>query len=437
MDRKCPIFAVYTFRTLCMVLLVLLLMSGTETAACYDWPMWRYDSGRSASSPEELPGELNLEWVRQFTPRVMAWDDPLNQDLMHYDQVFEPVVAGKILIIGFNDSDKVMAIDTGTGGEKWTFYTDGPIRFPPAVWKDKVYFTSDDGYLYCVTASKGSLVWKFRGGPGDRKIIGNKRLISTWPARGGAVIEDGIVYFSASIWPFMGTFIHALDADTGKVVWMNDGEGARYMLQPHNAPSFAGVAPQGALVVNGDRLLVPGGRSVPACFDRSTGKLLHFELALNNKSGGSFVCAAGDVYFNHFRERMTGMFDSGTGVMIVPPIGQYPVIDGNVCIYSGKTVSAYSLGWIKNALTEWKTKEVKVTAISGLGLEEMKKNFLWELPADASGDLIKAGTRLYAAGGHTITAIQLSSSGGKPAIAWTKTVDGSVERLVAANGRLF
>ncbi len=27
----------------------------------HDWPMWRYDAGRSAASPEELPGRLYLQ----------------------------------------------------------------------------------------------------------------------------------------------------------------------------------------------------------------------------------------------------------------------------------------------------------------------------------------------------------------------------------------
>src|SRR5207253_2459499 len=81
-------------------------------------------------------------------------------------------------------------------------------------------------------AESGKLLWKFRGGPSDRKILGNERLISTWPARGAPVIADGKVYFAASIWPFMGIFIHALDARTGEPIWTNDGDGSLYIKQP-------------------------------------------------------------------------------------------------------------------------------------------------------------------------------------------------------------
>lgn len=44
---------------------------------------------------------------------------------------------------------------------------------------------------------------------------------------------------------------------------------------------------------------MPGGRWVPACYDRYTGRLLHYELAANNKRGGGGAVAAGpEVFFN-------------------------------------------------------------------------------------------------------------------------------------------
>src|SRR5262245_43546827 len=206
--------------------------------------------------------------------------------MMQFDTAYEPVVVGKTLLIGSPRNDSVTALDTETGAERWTYFADGPVRFAPAVWEGKAYFISDDGHLYCLDAATGKLCWKFRGGPAERRCFGNERVVSAWPARGAPVVADGTVYFAASIWPFMGIFLHALDARTGAVVWTNDGDGSLYMKQPHNADSFAGVAPQGALAVAGDKLLVPGGRSVPACYDRRTGKLLHYRLAENSKIGG-------------------------------------------------------------------------------------------------------------------------------------------------------
>src|SRR5260370_1963264 len=71
------------------------------------------------------------------------------------------------------------------------------------------------------------------------------------------------------------------------------------MRQPHSTYAFARIAQQGPLVSIGNKLLVPGGRSVPACFDRNTGKLLRFQLGENGKrGGGSEVGAINNLFFN-------------------------------------------------------------------------------------------------------------------------------------------
>jgi len=38
------------------------------------------------------------------------------------------------------------------------------------------------------------------------------------------VVADGQVYFAASIFAFMGTYVYALDAGTGAVVWKTEFE---------------------------------------------------------------------------------------------------------------------------------------------------------------------------------------------------------------------
>jgi len=152
-----------------LILSIFLQLILASNCFAQDWPMWRHDAGRTAASSVNLNHELNLHWVQNFNARVPVWDDPLNQDLMQYDTVFEPVVLGKTLYVGFNDCDKVAAFDLVTGNLKWEFYTDGPVRLPLAGWNNKIYFTSDDGNLYCLSAENGQLLWKFDGGPTNQK----------------------------------------------------------------------------------------------------------------------------------------------------------------------------------------------------------------------------------------------------------------------------
>ncbi|MFA7002517.1 MAG: hypothetical protein WC429_00640, partial [Verrucomicrobiia bacterium] len=103
----------------------LLLFAFALHAEAADWPMWRCNANRTADSPEKLPVQMSLRWVREFTARVPAWEDPLNQDLMPFDTVFEPVVMGDRMFVGFNDADKLVALDIQTGRQLWAFYANG------------------------------------------------------------------------------------------------------------------------------------------------------------------------------------------------------------------------------------------------------------------------------------------------------------------------
>ncbi len=391
-----------------IIAIVLILLLPYQTFA-QDWPTWRYDAGRTASSPNELPDNLYLQWTKKYSERDQVWDDPLNNDLMQFDKVFEPIAIGNTLYMGFNDQDKVIALDSRSGKELWSYYADAPVRLPITFNNNRIYFTSDDGHLYCISASKGELIWKFRGGPANRKMLGNKRLISTWPARGGVVIDEDIAYFAASIWPSMGTFIYALDAGSGEVIWKNDGTSADYIKQPHSAYSFAGIAPQGTMAVNGENLFVPGGRSVAGCFDKRTGEQKYYHINKYNKSGGAFVSTRGDFFVNHHRDRNTIIYETKKGIRVSGILEKYPVLDQKLFYFSGESVIARDPS---------KPKEI-----------------VWKIDVDASGDLIQAGNRLYAAGKNKLTAIQLSGKGAS--IAWTKKVNGDVARIIAANGRIF
>ncbi len=376
-----------------------------------DWPMWRYDYARSGNSPEQLDGQLYLLWQISFPEREPVWDDPLNQDLMKYDRLFEPVVADNKLFIGFNDQDKVVAFDLESGKELWSFYADGPVRLPLVFNKGKIYFTGDDGYCYALDAGSGDLVWRRLLAPSGNLLLGNKRLISMWPARGGIVVKDDIIYTAASIFPMMGTFIYALDATTGDIVWKNEGTSSNYILQPHRSPAFAHVAPQGPFTISGEKLLVAGGRSVPAAFNLKTGEDVYYKLSESGKTGGAYTYANEQVFFNHHRKRATMMYDAETGNRI-SMAGEYPVIDGNTFYFSGKNIWAAKL----NA--------------------EKKLDTLWVSDFSATNDMIKAGDCLFAADSTGIKAIKLSS-GEKPKIYWEFTSPKNVDRLVAANGKLI
>ncbi len=389
-----------------------------------DWPMWRCDANRSAATPLELASDLHLQWVREYPPLEPAW---LDEPRMRFDVCYQPVVKGKMMFVNSPRSDSVFALDTNSGAAQWRFYADGPVRFAPVAWKDKVYFASDDGCLYCLRAADGRLRWKYRGAPSERKVLGNKRLISAWPARGAPVIVDGKIYFAASIWPFMGVFIYCLDAETGEVVWENDGTGAMYILQPHTSPAFAGVAPQGYLVAAGGKLLVPGGRSVPACFDRRTGKFLYYRLAENHWIGDFRVAATNDYFFNcgHVYELTTGNRLAGISpeANIDPygPRGDHAPIETPEASCTVTTDQAV-YGVNQDLVTAYEVKDGRIK---------------WTSPVSAERVWLKAGSRLYASKDNLVMAVDVPQPGGEPRRSWQAEVAGKPAAMLAADDKLF
>jgi hypothetical protein len=199
----------------------------------------------------------------------------LNGRLGEFDKGYEPIVVGNTMFVGSSVSDRLTAIDITTGAEQWRYYVNGPIRYAPVGYQDSVIFGSDDGYVYCLKALTGELVWKFHAAPTGRQNLGSQRLISAWPVRGGPVLYEGRVYLGAGNWPFEGTFYYGLDAATGRVIWENSTSGSffRFMnWEPDR--SSGGPVPLGYFVIDGQDLVTPSGRDRPVRWDRHTGEML-------------------------------------------------------------------------------------------------------------------------------------------------------------------
>ncbi|MCX5771951.1 MAG: PQQ-binding-like beta-propeller repeat protein [Candidatus Hydrogenedentes bacterium] len=385
-----------------------------------DWPCWRYDAGHTGATPEKLPKKLHVQWVRDLPPCERAWPD---DERLEFDIAYEPIVAGRHVYVGSPQTDSVMAFDAVTGEEKWKFFTGGPVRFAPAVAEGLVYAGSDDGYVYCLDGATGAEKWRFRAALSDRKVIGNTRMISVWPVRGAPVVAEGTVYFAAGIWPFEGVSVYALDAKTGAVVWINDNCDVTFMLQPHHSPAFSGIAPQGYLAVAGDKLLVPNGRTAPACFDKKTGKRLYFEMDPNNRFGDYRVSVLGDFFVN---PGALYRLEDGQN------LGSFPspvVMSGGLIagIRKGQVVG-YDFAAMKAASYEDNKKQTRW---------KWESPELWRIDGKAT-DVIQAGDRLYGCGAGGVFAIDIPRGKKAPELAWENNLEGERgARLAAANGRLY
>jgi outer membrane protein assembly factor BamB len=442
------------------------LAIGSHTYAA-DWPMWRNNVLRTGSTSAALADELHPQWTRQLSAPVPAWP---NEARLHFDASYEPIVLGSRMFVGSMIDGSVRAIDTRSGHELWRYYTNGPVRLAPVAVEDRVFFGSDDGWLYCVNVSTGKLLWKVSGAPEDRGVhrhLGNARLISFWPVRGGPVSADGVVYFGAGIWPTMGVFVRAVDAKTGKVIWTNDNSHAIENVRvDHNYLQESGISPQGHMLVQGDLLIVPNGRSMPARLDRRTGKLQYFVQGYRNGDSRvivyddiALVGRTGVVSLKDGREIASRWTEAGKEApagwsskkvdLFEGPLFPYKfqpgcdyrsVIDAGIAYgVEDGTVYAYDLKAAQTSLQ--KDKKFNGADIKPARWDAPE---LWKLATPYSGKklnstaVLKAGNRLYAHSGKNLFAIELADDQQKPgSIAWTKELSAEPATLLAADNRLF
>jgi outer membrane protein assembly factor BamB len=411
------------------------LVTLAADSSATDWPTWRFDAGRSASTPEALPSSLNLQWTRVLPALKPAWpEDPRLQ----FDASYEPVVGGEMLFYGSSRNDSVTAVDLKTGEQRWRFFAEGPVRFAPLVHKGRVYFGADDGALYCLDAKSGTLQWRFVAAPTGRKVIGSERVISVWPVRGGPVLVDGRIHFTVGVWPFEGTFLYSVDPESGRVLGKEQVEDSAGATVEHDVITLNDLTPQGYLAANSAELLIPQGRATVATLNRKTKAFGRYSYGTHSVT--NYHVAASDRLL--FHGAVT--YDMQTKKQISSST-RTPVITDKV-MYSavGSAVVAFDMNEIQ--LIEKKDRRGKVTKVPVLGK-------LWTLPLDklrgvtaaeaaklaAAGPLvvdIRAGNHLFGHQGGFVFGIDLSDAK-QPTVTWRANVEGQVSSMIAANGRLI
>jgi outer membrane protein assembly factor BamB len=241
-----------------------------------DWPTYQYDASRVGHSPQNLPTPLQPRWTFNSPAEPeMAWpgedgrviEEKHLKNRMVFDAVFHPVIAAGHAYFGSSVDGRLHCTDLATGAEKWAFFTDGPIRLAPMVADGKIYVGSDDGHAYCLDAASGALVWRLRAGPDDERVLARGRMISRWPVRTGVLVDDGVAFFGAGVFPHEKVFLYAVEAATGKIIWKND----TISQQDAGRSDFS---PQGHMLATNDLLFVPSGRALSLTFDRHTGQPL-------------------------------------------------------------------------------------------------------------------------------------------------------------------
>lgn len=99
----------------------------------------------------------------------LEWSLPLDGAV-----VGRPAITGQTMIVGtlnetagVTSSGTVSAFNLSAGqptSAKWTFQTGGPVYSSPVVAGNRVYFGSEDHWLYCLNAETGAKLWAMKTG---------------------------------------------------------------------------------------------------------------------------------------------------------------------------------------------------------------------------------------------------------------------------------
>jgi outer membrane protein assembly factor BamB len=143
-----------------------------------------------------------------------AWEQSLPGSLTSV------VAANGRLYVAQKNAYTLLALDTSNGAVLWRFTAGARIDSPPTIHGSGAYFGCADGWIYCLRAADGVLVWRFRAAPNNRQIGAFGRIESAWPVHGSVLAHDGRIYAAAGRSSYLdgGIYLYCLDARTGAQV---------------------------------------------------------------------------------------------------------------------------------------------------------------------------------------------------------------------------
>ena len=418
-----------------------------------DWPTYQHDYARTGVAKESLLAPFTDGWVHRsrHAPRP-AWRGEAKWDGYNkvynlksrqiFDYAYHPVIADGLLYYGSSADDKIYCLDAATGEQRWTFFTEGPVRLAPTIAGGRLFVGSDDGHAYCLDAKSGKLIWKKQLGPKDYRIPGNSRIISRWPLRTGIVVIGDLAYCAAGMFPSEGVLITALDAGTGKIKWQQkqtDLPAQGYMLASHT------------------RLYVPAGRNNPVVLSRADGK----RIRVVSGQGGTYALLTGDnLVFGPGKTGTLGFVEPNRSDQLASFKGNHMIVTPSRSFLQSDTdLSALDRSRyldlarkrrpLKNRLEKLQEELKKVKAGDrqkqilkeagqlGKQLDEvqsaMQECFAWRVPSGQSLSMVLAGQTLLTGGHNEVAAY--SAKDGK--LLWQGKADGEVFGLAVADGRLY
>jgi outer membrane protein assembly factor BamB len=186
-------------------LLVIAAVLGAGTAQAQT--TFRGDVAHTGVYRDEGPRQLHrVRWIFPTGDRIVS----------------SPVYQDGVLYFGSDDGN-VYAVSAGDGRQVWKHRTGGPVPSTPALAGGSLYVVSYDGKLYALDARTGAARWKFTT-EGERRFEA-KGLHGLLPRTqtiadpfdvflSSPIVVDGVVYFGSG-----DGHVYAVDAGSGELRW--------------------------------------------------------------------------------------------------------------------------------------------------------------------------------------------------------------------------
>lgn len=336
--------------------------SNIVAASVGGWPMFHRDLTHTGYSNSTAPNTNQLGWSYTTGGAVES----------------SPAILNDVVFVG-SDDGRVYALGASNGTLLWSYTTGGSVSSSPAVFGGVVFVGSQDRNVYALNASTGALLWNYTTVGGE---------VYSSPAA-----VNGMVFVSA------GFRTYALNASTGTLIWSRAT--SSYMW---SSPAVAdGVVFVGSL-----------DKSVYA-LNASTGALLW-----NYTTGGqiySSPAVVGDVVY-------VGSYDNNVYAL--------DATDGSFLWSYTTGGQIHSSPAVANGIVFVGSKDYNVYA-----LDASTGSFLWNY---ATGGIVESSPAavggIVFVGSHDCQFYALNASTG--ALVWSYPTGGwIISSPAVANGTLF
>lgn len=341
-----------------------------------DWPSHLSDNQRRGAADVGPPAALEMQWIHtaQRAPEP-AWGKPADGSFwqrleslharVQFDQVFAPVLFGDRIYYGSSADGSLRCLNAATGQQRWIYHAEGPIRLAPTISGSRIYFGADDGFVYCLSALTGELLWRTLLAPSPRRIPSNGKLISAWPVRTGVVVEGEQLYATCGIFPNYGCWAAQLNTLNGEVQWKTELN--------------QGLSPQGYLLLSKNKLFVPSGRTTPFALSRTDGNY----LGQFGGAGGAYALLtdadeSADLLSGPGNQGELNLSPASSHVRIATFAGLRMVVDGDISFLQSQT---------------------QIVAMDRAAFKlDREKGSLWAIACTHNDAMVLGGDILWAAG---------------------------------------